>query len=77
MKPGDRCENISYEIQERSFHETGCFLLRELSDNNLDPANIRSGGQSLLARENQIQLVNRLRIEFLAMLESLRDRLRR
>lgn len=62
---------INYEILDTSFNERSIFLLRHLSDRNLDPADIGSGGQILLARENEIQLVKRSREEFVQFLDSL------
>lgn len=62
---------ITYKIEEASFEEKGIFLLRSLSDNNMDPANIGSGGQILFARENNITLVDRSRDEMLEFLDLL------
>jgi hypothetical protein len=52
------------------------FPLRCLSAANLDPANIGSGGQLLLARENRIVLEERSRDDFVALLRQLGDRAR-
>ena len=64
---------INYEILPDSFTESGIFLLRCLSENNLDPADIGSGGQILFARENDIVVVERTREEFVEYLYSLID----
>ncbi|HJT18089.1 MAG TPA: hypothetical protein VJ853_11895 [Thermoanaerobaculia bacterium] len=61
-------------VLPESFDERHVVLLRNLSDSNLDPANIGSGGQLLLAREDQIRVVNRTRSEFTEHLIRLRSR---
>jgi len=63
--------NISYKIEDESFHEKGMFLLRRLSDRNMDPADIGSGGQILFAREHEIELIDRSRENMVEFLDSL------
>ncbi len=60
---------IEYRIKSDSFTEKGIFPLKYLSENNMDPANIGSGGQILLARETEIELVQRTDKDFLAILD--------
>jgi hypothetical protein len=67
--------NISYKIEDGSFSNNGMFLLRHLSDQNMDPANIGSGGQILFARENNITLINRDRQGMLEFLDNLSEHL--
>ncbi|MFD0931837.1 hypothetical protein ACFQ0R_04410 [Psychroflexus salinarum] len=67
--------NISYKIEDGSFTDKGMFLLKSLSDRNMDPANIGSGGQILFARENNITLIDRDRKGMLDFLDSLSDHL--
>jgi hypothetical protein len=68
---------ISYKIEDGSFTDNGMFLLRSLSDRNMDPANIGSGGQILFARENNITLIDRDRKGMLEFLDSLSDHLKK
>lgn len=65
--------NIHYRIEDGSFEEKGCFLLRNLSDDNMDPADIGSGGQILFARENNIKLIEREREDMVTFLDSLTE----
>ncbi|NQT71258.1 MAG: hypothetical protein HQ553_00640 [Chloroflexi bacterium] len=67
--------NISYKLEDGSFEEKGLFLLRRLSDNNMDPADIGSGGQILFAREHEIELIDRDRGNMVKFLDSLTDHL--
>jgi hypothetical protein len=76
IAPNGRGDDLSYEVLPESFGQTGLFPLRNLSAGNLDPANIGSGGQLLLARENRILLEERTREEFVALLRQLGDRAR-
>ena len=66
---------ISYNILDSSFDDKSIFLIRHLSDRNLDPADIGSGGQILLARENEITLVKRSRKEFVKLLDNFSSRI--
>jgi hypothetical protein len=70
IRPNQRGEQMVLTIAGESFEETGTFLLRDLSEGNLDPANIGSGGQLLLAREDSIRVTPRTRTQFVALLES-------
>ena len=63
--------DISYTIEDESFGDRGMFLLRRLSDRNMDPADIGSGGQILFAREYEIELVDRSREDMIEFLELL------
>ncbi len=68
------CESntsISYRIEDESFDDRGMFLLRRLSDRNMDPADIGSGGQILFAREHEIELIDRSRQNMINFLDSL------
>lgn len=75
VHPTHYSEEVEYNVLPESFAEQGTFLLRALSEANLDPANIGSGGQLLLAREDRIVLVERSREEFVQLLERLQARL--
>jgi hypothetical protein len=77
IAPGDRAHDLTYRVMSDSFGLNGIFLLRNLSAANLDPANIGSGGQILLAREDRIVLEDRTRSEFVSLLEQLRGRSQR
>lgn len=77
IHPDHHAQAVEYHVLPESFDEQGIFLLRALSESNLDPANIGSGGQLLLARENNVRLVNRSRSEFVQLLEGLQSRLQR
>ncbi|MEJ6003858.1 hypothetical protein [Paucibacter soli] len=70
-----RSKTVSLAVQPSSFTETGVFLLRQLSDANLDPANIGSGGQLLFAREHEVRIVDRSRAEFVSLLRQFQGRL--
>ena len=76
IAPNGRGDDLSYDVLPESFGPTGLFPLRCLSAANLDPANIGSGGQLLLARENRIVLEERSREDFVALLRQLGDRAR-
>jgi hypothetical protein len=67
--------NISYKIEDESFEGKGLFLLRRLSDKNMDPADIGSGGQILFAREHEIELIDRDRGTMVKFLDNLTDHL--
>lgn len=75
VHPEHHSEQVEYNVLPESFTEQGIFLFRALSEANLDPANIGSGGQLLLAREERIALVERSRAEFVRLLEQLQVRL--
>jgi hypothetical protein len=75
VHPDNYAEEVKYQVLQDSFSEEGTFLLRSLSELNLDPANIGSGGQLLLAREDRIAIVKRSRAEFIQLLEALKARL--
>jgi hypothetical protein len=75
VHPDHHAESVTYEVLSESFSDRGVFLLRSLSEANMDPANIGSGGQILLAREDRIALVDRRREEFVIYLRTLQGRL--
>lgn len=75
VHPDHYAESVAYEVLPESFSERGVFLLRSLSEANMDPANIGSGGQLLLAREDRIELVDRPREKFVIYLKALQGRL--
>lgn len=75
LAKGGRSEAVSFNVLPTSFSKTGVFLLRELSDSNMDPANIGSGGQVLLAREDKIILSNRSRANFVSLMNTFQSRL--
>jgi hypothetical protein len=68
---------LTYDVIPRSFDDLHVIPLRWLSRTNLDPANIGSGGQILLAREDSLAIERRSRAEFVDLLCSLQERLRR
>ena len=63
--------NITYEILDGSFTQKGIFPLRFLSEKNMNPANIGSGGQILFARENELELTVRTKKEFIELLNKM------
>jgi hypothetical protein len=75
IPPGEHGSEIEYSVLPESFSDKGVFPLRYLSNRNLDPANIGSGGQLLLAREAEINFSIRSRSDFLKRLLQYRARL--
>ena len=69
--------HLTYDVLTRSFDEQHIVPIRWLSRANLDPANIGSGGQILLAREDNLAVEQRSRAEFVELLRSFQERLRR
>ena len=59
---------IEYKIKSESFTKKGIFPLKYLHTKNMDPANIGSGGQILLARETEIEFIKRTDADFLGEL---------
>jgi hypothetical protein len=68
---------LLYEVLPESFDEQHVIPIRWLGHTNLDPANIGSGGQILLARESNLTTEKRSREEFVVLLRGLEERLRR
>ena len=70
-----RRTQVRYQVSVQSFDDRHVIPIRWLGRRNLDPANIGSGGQLLLAREESIIVERRSRADFVRLLEELGGRL--